>query len=327
MVKEQDFEALIVRFLEGLATPEEAMLLEDWKRESRENQKMYDHYERLFTQDNLQKVNVDTAWQRVHADIQTQTKVVPIKNWRYWIVAAAAVLALVLVIPGLMKEDQDFDKPLETEGFSTEEPDNVLFAKASVQSFTLKDSSVVSLEKGSRLELSDQFSKGERRSTLKGSGRFTVVHDEAHPFIIDVEGLEVHDIGTIFDITTNKDTVKVVVLEGSVELRKNDQLLAMEEGDSAFYLISQRLIQEYPTKEALDGISKRFENARLDDIATHLSQFFGREIIVKDATVKEMRFTGTFTDAELPDVLMVLKAVMEIKVITTNNKIEIYAAD
>ncbi|GAB5418921.1 MAG: FecR domain-containing protein [Crocinitomicaceae bacterium] len=325
MVKEQDFEALIVRFLEGLATPEEAMLLEDWKRESRENQKMYDHYERLFAQDNLPKVDVDAAWERVHADIKT--KVVPMKNWRYWTIAAAAVLVLALLIPGLWTAKPEIDVPLKMGKLPVEEPNNMLFAKTGVQSFTLADSSVVSLKKGSSLELSDKFEKGERRSTLKGSGRFTVVHDEAHPFIIDVEGLEVHDIGTIFDITTNKDTVKVVVLEGSVELRKNDQLLAMEEGDSAFYLISQRLIQEYPTNEALEGISKKFVNTRLEDVASHLSEFFDREIIIKESELKETRFTGTFTDAELPDVLMILKAVLDIKVISTNNKIEIYAAD
>ena len=50
MVEKQDFEALIVRYLEGIATPEEAMQLEDWKNESSDNQQLYERYERLFSE-------------------------------------------------------------------------------------------------------------------------------------------------------------------------------------------------------------------------------------------------------------------------------------
>lgn len=327
MVKKQDFEALIVRFLEGSASPEEAMLLEDWKRESQENQEMYDHYERIFAQNKFQKVDADAAWKNVHANIGEKRKVIPMKNWRYWVSAAAALLVLALFVPGLLEVEPPINSPQRKGKIELEEPDNILYAKNGIQHFTLKDSSIVALEDGSSLELADDFTKGERRSKLKGSGRFTVVHDEAHPFIIDVEGLEVHDIGTVFDITTYNDTVKVVVLEGSVELRKNDQLLAMEEGDSAFYLISQRLIKEYPTKEALDGISQKFINAKFEDVTKHLSQFFKTDIVIKDEALRGIRIKVTFKDHELPEAMMILEAMLDIEVVRANNKIEIYEAD
>lgn len=326
MVEKQDFEAMIVRFLEGTASPDEAMLLEDWKNESQENQEMYDQYERLFAQNQFQKVDVDAAWKKVHADINKETKVIPMRNWRNWAVAAAAIAVLALIIPGLF-EDQTVVKLIDTTQAKTITPDapnNVLHATNGVQSFNLEDKSVVALEKGSTLELAEDFLVGERRATLKGSGRFTVVHDEEHPFIIDVEGLEVYDIGTVFDISTSNDTVKVVVLEGAVELRKNGQVLAMEEGDSAFYLISDKLIKEYPTREALDGITQIFEGATLQQVVDHLSKFFKVEIVIVDEAIKEKEISIGFDDRELPEVLTILELILDVKVKRVNDKIEIY---
>jgi len=322
MVEKQDFEALIVRYLEGVATPEEAMLLEDWKAQSDENQQQFDHYERLFAQNRWTKVDVDAAWKKVNKDISTKTKVIPLKDWRYWAVAAAAILVLALVLPTLMTDSSGtiIDPPSVV---SSKEESNTLHATNGVKSYILDDSSVVALKSGSSLELNENFKNGNRRAKLKGSGRFTVVHDEQHPFVIDVEGLEVYDIGTVFDITTNKDTVKVVVLEGAVELRKNGKILAMEEGDSAFYLISQQLIKEYPTPKSLKGITIEFENTPLKDIVSHLSKFFKRNMVIKDEALKEEPFNLPLKDAEFPEVIKLLKS-NQLRIENNNGTIEIY---
>lgn len=316
---------MIVRFLEGTAGPDEAMLLEDWKKESKENQEMYDQYERLFAQNKFQHVDVDAAWNKVHTTINEKTKVIPMRNWRYWATAVAAIAILALLLLGMFENPPSKNKPQQQAQVKTPAtPSNMLYATNGVQSYTLEDKSIVSLRDGSSLELADDFMEGERRATLKGSGQFTVVHDEEHPFIIDVEGLEVYDIGTIFDITTHNDTVKVVVLEGAVELRRNGQVLAMEEGDSAFYLISDQLIKEFPTKEALDGITQVFEGATLQQVVDHLSKFFGVEIVIVDEAIKNKEIHIGFEDRELPEVLSILELIIDIKVRRVNNKIEIY---
>ncbi len=323
MVEKQDFEALIVRYLEGMANPEEAMQLEDWKIKSSENQKLYDHYEQLFSEHKFQEVDTDAAWHKVKGEVSSKTKVIPLKDWRYWAVAAAAILVVALILPTLMDNGSAIKPPVVEPLADDQEESNTLYAKNGVQNFMLVDSSTVELTDGSSLELSDNFKDGERRAILNGSGRFTVVHDEAHPFIINVEGLEVHDIGTVFDITTNKDTVKVVVLEGAVELRKNGQVLAMEEGDSAFYLISQRLIKEYPTPESLSGVTKEFNDVPLQEIVNHLADFFNREMVIMDEELKQEGFIISFDDAELPLVISILKE-HGLRVEQNNGIIEIY---
>lgn len=327
MVEKQDFEALIARYLEGMASPEEAMLLEDWKNESSENQQLYDHYERLFSENQFQGVNTDAAWKKVSGEISQNTKVIPLRNWRYWTVAAAAILVLALIVPTLMDSGNGIEPPNPDPVAESEEKSNIITATNGVKFFALEDGSTVDLTDGSSLELDKDFKNGERRSKLKGSGRFTVVHDEAHPFIIDVEGLEVHDIGTVFDITTNRDTVKVVVLEGAVELRKNGQVFAMEEGDSAFYLISQRLIQEYPTEEAKDNLTIGFDDQELQHIVKVISNYFDESIVIKDEEIKTDSVTISFTNAPLEIVLTVLEDVAEVRAVRKPNQIEIYDKD
>lgn len=324
MVEKHDFEALIVRYLEGNATPEEAMLLEDWKQSSPENQKQFDHYQRLFLKDNLTDIDVDSAWKRVSKQISGKSRIVSFTDWRYWAVAAAAILVIALIVPALYNSGSETIGKGKITVAVEPEKENILYAKNGIQNYTLTDSSVVELKSGSSLELSENFENGERRAKLKGSGRFTVVHDEKHPFVIDVEGLEVYDIGTIFDISTNKDTVKVVVLEGAVELRKDGQLLAMEEGDSAFYLISQRLIKEYPTRESLSGITQTFDGASFSEIVSHLSEFFNVHMSIMDESLKTVRLKVSFDDAGLAEVIMILEAIMDIRTVRSTGKIEFY---
>lgn len=326
MVEKQDFEALIVRYLEGIATPEEAMALEDWKLGSPENLQLYEHYEKLFSQNQFQSVDVDAAWTGVRKDISGQTKIIPLKNWKYWMVAAAAILIIALVVPTLMDSGKKIT-PGEDPLSQNSEESNILYAKDGVKSFILDDNSSVALKKGSTLEISKDFKTKERRSKLKGSGRFSVVHDEKHPFIIDVEGLEVYDIGTVFDVTTNKDTVKVVVLEGAVELRKNGQILAMEEGDSAFYLISRRLIQEYPTKIERDNLTIGFDDQQLQHVVKIISNYFNEPIVIKDDNIKTRLVTISFRNAPFAFTLSHLADVAEVRVKRNNNQIEIYDED
>jgi len=97
----------------------------------------------------------------------------------------------------------------------------------------------------------------------------------------------------------------------------------MEEGDSAFYLISQRLIQEYPTPESLVGVTKEFNNVPLQDIINHLATFFNRKMVIMDDELKKEEFTLPFDDAELPMVISILEE-HGLRVVQNNGTIEIY---
>ena len=325
MVEKQEFEAIIVRYLNGDASPEEAMLLEDWKSESSENQQLYDHYEKLFTgTTDFRKPDTDDAWRKVSGQLQVNTRVIPLSRWVQWGSAIAAVLVLGFFA---LNSSIESNSGGAFKAYSLELPqenERILFAKNGLRNFTLTDNSVVELREGSSLELSKDFLKGERRAKLKGSGKFTVIHDEAHPFIIDVEGLEVYDIGTIFDIQTLEDTVKVIVYEGAVELRVNNQTLAMEAGDSAFYVISEQLIQSYKTEDDRKDVVFDFDETSLKDVVHVLEKFFNRKIEIVSESVKECPVTVSFKNNSLAEILDIIAMTLDLEIVSKSNKIEIY---
>ncbi len=320
---EPKYESLIIRFLNGEASPEEAMLLEDWKEVSSENQKLFEQYEQLLSKGkNFRKPATQEVWTKIRPEQSETARIVPLQKWSKWIGAAAAVLIMGMLLYTNFSTNKKIEPIAANPSKVVHEP--TLFAKNGAKEFTLKDQSKVELTQGSSLQLSDDFNQGERRATLKGSGRFTVVHDVKNPFVIDVEGLEVFDIGTVFDIQTDEDTVKVIVYEGAVELRLNQEVLALAAGDSAFYVISERLIDEYPTaKERKDTIF-HFDGTSLKEVAMVLEKFFDRPIIIMNPEIEACPLTVRFKNKSLAEILDVIEIMLDLKIVSSPSKIEIY---
>ena len=324
MVEKQDYETMLIRYLKGEATPEEAMTLEDWIAEKEENKTLYSQYERLIHGDQVfQKPDEDEAWARIQKSTSPIGRIVHLNKRIFWTSAVAALLIIGILL-------FNFQDTLPKKGVNnqnhvtTNTSAGVMFAEKQSENFTLSDQSTVELKKGSSLELAKDFGKGQRRSKLKGSGRFSVIHDEANPFIIEVSGLEVHDIGTVFDIQSMEDTVKVVVHEGAVELRLNNETLAMEAGDSAFYVISEQLIQAYAAPEARKDVIFNFDGTTLSEVATILNSFFSKNIVIVTEELKTCKITIVFKNKSLAEILEYIKLTLDLNMVYKPSKIEIY---
>lgn len=320
--KKEEMEALIVSYLQGEATPDEAMLLEDWKLENEENLRLFESYEavRGVMKPKFKAPDVDAVWKKIQPKESKRTKVIPMRTWVTWGSGIAAVLVAGFFLWKSMIDTNLIVVPDD----KIQEQATVLEAAQGVDAFTLSDQSVVKLAQGSRLELSKDFGVKERRSKLTGSANFTVIHDAKHPFVIEVAGLEVFDLGTVFDIRTLDDTVRVVVTEGSVELRLNDEVIALEAGDSAFYVISEQLISEYGTKAARKDTIFKFDGTSLEEVISVLCKFYNKDIEIKDQAIKSCPLTVEFKNKSLAEILDVIEIMLELEIVHKPSKIEIY---
>ena len=87
-----------------------------------------------------------------------------------------------------------------------------------VRQVDLPDGSRVILDSDSRVDV--RLSSTERRLTLReGRARFIVAH-ETRPFIVSAASNEVVATGTIFDVSLFQGQLAVVLIEGSVEVRR-----------------------------------------------------------------------------------------------------------
>ena len=330
--KREEIEKLIALFLSGESSPDQAMDLERWRSESAENQAFFDSYEKTFNAAHsiagFVSPDIDAAWRKVKTSVKEEPKVIPLFKNKNFYMSLAAVAVVAFVVGSIWNFKPEYgtfpglDIPVAVvDSVYTEQ---IIYAANNVESFTLSDQSVVELKKGSRLTLAKEFNKNGRYAELEGSGAFTVVHDATNPFVITIEDLEVFDLGTVFDIETKGDTVSVVVSEGEVELRLNGKTIALAKGDSAYYVISQELIERYKTpKDRLDKVFE-FDGTSLSQVMYQIGEFFERDIVIKDDMIKGCKVNIDFKDETLPMIFDILQTIVEFEIVYNNEIIELY---
>ena len=90
----------------------------------------------------------------------------------------------------------------------------------------LSDGTKVTLNAGTSLRFPVKFLKGQSRKVfLKGEAYFDVAKDKSHPFIVNVNEVNVEVLGTEFNISCYPEdaNVSTVLIEGSVKLYDQDK--------------------------------------------------------------------------------------------------------
>ena len=208
MTSDFEIDNLVSKFLSGEATPEEAMLLEDWKAESLANKSYFDRSATVFEisdfiNQNETKLN---AWGKIRTAIDKyeNLKKINVQRWRFSI---AASVVLLITIGFLV--NYTLNKSTNTVVYNTKELPKQI---------RLTDASEIIIAPNSTVAINKNFGKSNRNITLKGSAFFSVKHDSVKPLIINMNRFYVKDLGTKFNIITsgNADTIYVSVLEGKV---------------------------------------------------------------------------------------------------------------
>jgi ferric-dicitrate binding protein FerR (iron transport regulator) len=123
---------------------------------------------------------------------------------------------------------------------SKDKPQEVLYNTISTPrggqyQVVLADGSKVWLNAASSLHFPVSFTGDKRTVTLSGEGYFEVAHNAAKPFTVSVNGVEVHVLGTHFNINAYDDegVVKTTLLEGSVKVSKGSVGKTISPGEQA----------------------------------------------------------------------------------------------
>lgn len=102
-------------------------------------------------------------------------------------------------------------------------------------SVRLSDGSMVWLNVGSSLRYPTVFESASREVSLSGEAYFEVRHETRRPFIVRHGNTAVKVLGTHFNINsyTDEPSLKVTLLQGAVEVNKNNQHLLLQPGQQA----------------------------------------------------------------------------------------------
>lgn len=101
---------------------------------------------------------------------------------------------------------------------------------------TLPDGSKVWLNAASSLRYPTSFFGKQRRVTLSGEAYFAVVHNSSKPFIVTVNGTDIKDVGTEFNVKAYDDGqegIMATVVKGAVSVSDNKNGVLLTAGNQA----------------------------------------------------------------------------------------------
>ena len=179
-----------------------------------------------------------------------------------------------------------------------------------VQTITLPDGSIVTLNANSKLEYARNWDKTKTREVwIKGEGFFKVNHlhqsgkiKDEERFIVHAEKLNVEVLGTSFNVNNRRGLVKVALLTGKVRLDVKDNrsyAINLQPGELGEYHENKASLTKSRVY-ANDYASWKngelhFDNMPLKKVLILIEDNYGYKAVLKDSAVGDKRLSGTFS--------------------------------
>ena len=184
------------------------------------------------------------------------------------------------------------------------------------QKIALADGSVVHLGAGSKLTYPSEFTGENRVIDLEGQAYIDVAKDEAKPFIVRSNDLEITALGTAFEVFSNQtgDVVEAVLVNGKIKVdfiskSMKEELILLPNEKLSFSKEQNQIKIETIDAAKYTAWHKNgvlnFENEKLSMIIPRLEKWYGREITCVAATAEKQRFTFKVRDESLETILYI----------------------
>ena len=328
------YEALILSYLCGRCSAEEALELLSWVAESEENRLYFkalkDQNEVWsltdFAMPELDEADVEAALDIVNAKIdvaeEKETIVVQMpwlrRNYKYVSSVAAALFI----------------------GFLVRNPFNSTVTYAyngqNESSFVLPDGTSVNFDCESTITYPEHFDKANRSVDFEGIAYFNVAKDENKPFVIHCNNMDVEVLGTTFLLNADKDTERYFVdlYTGKVSMtafdKKGRELSKIEvtPGERGVWNAAEGELKtmSYPEvkeEELANNHVLVFDNESLSKIVEALEYLYKVEIELDEACAAK-KLTARFSDEEsIDEVLETIAIVSEVTVTKSHDVYQI----
>lgn len=185
------------------------------------------------------------------------------------------------------------------------------------QTFTLPDSSSVTLAPGSTLRL--QKHKDKRLVQMTGKVYFNVRHDDRAPFRVDAGSGFVKVLGTRFQVDS-RDPISVSVVSGKVlfsAIRSGEEALILTKGQSAVLDPAAskpvEITPKHPNPAAWATGEFIYDNTPLPEVLSELSEYYDVTLVAFDvghSSGESRSLSGEFSTSSLPEILNLINSAL-----------------
>ncbi|MGE5456962.1 MAG: FecR family protein [Methanococcaceae archaeon] len=262
------------------------------------------------------EINTSQNWELVKKKMVARPKVLRMRS----ILRVAASILILIAVAGIgLKVKEHVNRPIIVSNNS----DVVL-------QFTLPDSSLVSLNKHSKLTYLGSFLKN-RTINFEGEAFFEIKRDIHRPFIIKTAESNIKVLGTSFSVVTDVKNTSVIVASGKVALYATLQLsdtLYLEKGDKGVFKAQYRSLEKQRNKD-LNFLAWKthrliFDKTPIIKVIADIEKYFQVKVNVKSPEIYKLNYTSQFTNPTLPEVLKEIEIVLNIRSEVSENNILLY---
>ncbi|MCJ7446592.1 MAG: FecR domain-containing protein [Bacteroidales bacterium] len=265
------------------------------------------HWKNLKKMSSKKEINVDNAWNKVHARMEETSDIAETLAGRtifmrstFMKIAAVTLILLSLgsVIVYLNRTGNLSKKIVATTG---NDQTNL--------KVILPDGSSVFLNRNTEMSYRASFVKSGRNVALKGEAFFEITSDVNNPFTVDAGTAKVKVLGTSFNVITNNpgSAVEVFVKTGQVMLSDSSgiQNLVLDPGyvgtiDSK---LSRKTLNNNPNYMAWNTGLLVYNGQKLDVVFKDLKRAYDMEIIADDPDILNETWVSQF-DNETQDTII-----------------------
>ncbi len=319
------------------ASSEELVMLENWRRESADNENLYQEYAAIWNASaNYSAVDFqsksESAYQK-HLDLLSKedSNVIQLNpnnssnsnssgssdhspstqpTTKFFTLSRVASIAALFVLAfGAMVV-------FNTMNTTTINAENgVVFA-------SLEDGSSVWLDEGSSLTYTKGFGSDHRNVALDGKAFFDVERNEAVAFNISSNDINVSVLGTSFTVDTKEDKNIVSVKTGKVSVKGEDQEVILTADQKAVFE-NNKFTQ---LASSLDDVAWRnsnlsFDNAPLNQVISDINLYHKNKIVLKnDVKDLDCPFTArSLANTSFENIVEILKITYDLEVENQEN--------
>lgn len=184
--------------------------------------------------------------------------------------------------------------------------------------FQLSDGTTVYLNSGSKLIFPSEFLGKSRKVELVGEAFFEVTPNPAKPFIVKTSDINVKVLGTAFNLQAyaGSNEISTTLLHGKVVLELESkgvmqQIAELKPLDRAVFNLDKKVINISEEEDAEKFIGWKdgklvFFNDPIDNVAEKLGNWYNVAVHINNKELIKYRFTATFTDEPIEQVLDLL---------------------
>ena len=323
MKEELNYRALVIKFLAGEISDSEMDILKVWLKEDLANRRIFDEENELWQKSaiktKLDHFKTDKTWSDISTQLEIRkNRVNPIvilnKN-NFRILIAAASIACLVAIGGLTlwltEKKSGKQIVVASTTFSTGEGE-----KARV---FLADSTQVFMNSGSTLKYTTGYNIKERSVELTGEAFFNVRTNPEKPFVVQLGKMSVSATGTRFNVLSygNEDRVETTLEEGKIRVSiRGQKTIDVKSGQQVVYFTktNKAIVREVATETYTSWRENklRFNDTPFEEVLRKIARRYNVTFEIRNRDLLDLKYTATFIDESIEDVMQMLKAVSPI---------------